>query len=387
MIKIRIRNSGAETNIRFPIEEKALHEKLNEINIYDGDGTAPSSFVSEVFWPEEFSMLQDRYVNLDEMNYLGKRMDSFDTLEMDQFLIGITKLSDPTVKDLINLTFNLDHFTLVQDVSSYGKIGRAYVLNTEGCIPAHDEDDPKYVAIGKGLIDRGLSQITERGLLIYDPFDELTEVYDGHTFPLYYDRSDFLVAVQLGFDGKHELLLLPDDERAIEKAAVRLGASSVSECTADIETENPRAESMTGMFQRLIDSEGLCEVNRMLKNLDLQSVDWDKLSAVTEATGAVNVDDITRVADHLYGFSFIPKVSDEEDLAHYLVDNRYDYCMNTEMEDYFDFAGFGEYFAEKYDGKFVSGGFVFREDYEDVEMFLCHDDDEDEENDMTMGGI
>ena len=38
-----------ETDIRFPIEEKALHEKLNEINIYDGDGAAPSAFVSKVF--------------------------------------------------------------------------------------------------------------------------------------------------------------------------------------------------------------------------------------------------------------------------------------------------------------------------------------------------
>ncbi len=387
MIKIRIRNNDAETDIRFPIEEKALHEKLNEINIYDGDGTAPSSFVSEVFWPEEFSMLQDRYVNLDEMNYLGKRMDSFDTLETDQFLIGITKLSDPSVKDLINLTFNLDHFTLVQDVSSYGKIGRAYVMNTEGCIPAHDEDDPKYAAIGKGLIDRGLSQITERGLLIYNPFDELTEVYDGHTFPPYYDRSDFLVAVQLGFEGKHELLLLPDDERAIQKAAVRLGAPSVHGCTADIDVVNPHAAFMAKRFQSLIESEGIYEVNAMLKSLGSNHVSRNKLSAVIEATCAETSDDIIRIARHLDGFIFLPDVSDEEDLAHYLVDNRDDYSMNPEMEDYFDFAGFGEYFAEKYDGKFVSGGFVFREDYGDVGMFLCHDDDEDEENDMTMGGI
>ena len=68
-------------------------------------------------------------------------MDSFDTLEMDQFLIGITKLNDPSEKDLINLTFNLDHFTLVKDIGNYGKIGRAYVMNTEGYIPVDDEDD------------------------------------------------------------------------------------------------------------------------------------------------------------------------------------------------------------------------------------------------------
>lgn len=72
----------------------------------------------------KFSILKDRFANLDELNYLAKRMESFDYHEYDQFLIGITKLQNPTEKDLINLTFNLDHFTLCKDVSSYGKIGR-----------------------------------------------------------------------------------------------------------------------------------------------------------------------------------------------------------------------------------------------------------------------
>ena len=98
------------------------------------------------------------------MNYLAKRLDSFDTMEMDQFLIGISMLDDPSLKNLINLTFNIDHFTLVQDVSNYGKIGRAYAINTEGAVPANDEDDPKYAALGKRLIDRGLARITAKGL-------------------------------------------------------------------------------------------------------------------------------------------------------------------------------------------------------------------------------
>ena len=180
MIKIRIKNADHEIDIRFPISESELFAKLGEIHAVEGRDAAQSALVTDVYWPEEFSMLKDRFANLDELNYLGKRMESFDTLEYDQFLIGISKLDSKDVKDLINLTFNLNHFTLCQDVSSYGKIGREYVLNTEGAVPAHDEDDPKYATIGKDLIDRGLAQITERGLLIYNPFDELEEVYDGH---------------------------------------------------------------------------------------------------------------------------------------------------------------------------------------------------------------
>ena len=166
MIKIRIRNADHEIDVQFPISENELYAKLAEIHAIEGKEAPQSAFVTEVYWPEEFSMLKDRLANLDELNYLGKRMESFDTLEYDQFLIGISKLDSKEVKDLINLTFNLNHFTLCQDVSSYGKIGREYVLNTEGAVPAHDEDDPKYATISKDLIDRGLAQITERGLLM-----------------------------------------------------------------------------------------------------------------------------------------------------------------------------------------------------------------------------
>ena len=137
MIKIRIKNGDQEIDIRFPISESELYAKLAEVHAIEGRGAPQSAFVTKVYWPEEFFMLKDRFANLDELNYLARRMESFDYNEYDQFLIGITKLENPAEKDLINLTFNLDHFTLCKDVSSYGTIGRAYVLNTEGSVPAY----------------------------------------------------------------------------------------------------------------------------------------------------------------------------------------------------------------------------------------------------------
>lgn len=119
MIKIRIRNADHEIDVQFPISENKLYAKLAEIHAIEGKDAPQSAFVTEVYWPEELSMLKDRIANLDELNYLARRVESFDYHEYDQFLIGITKLENPTEKDLINLTFNLDHFTLCKDVSSY----------------------------------------------------------------------------------------------------------------------------------------------------------------------------------------------------------------------------------------------------------------------------
>lgn len=47
-------------------------------------------------------MLKDCFANLDELNNLARRMESFFNLEMDPFLIGISKLDDPPEKDLID---------------------------------------------------------------------------------------------------------------------------------------------------------------------------------------------------------------------------------------------------------------------------------------------
>ena len=118
MIKIKIGNGDHETDIRFPISESELYDKLAEIHAIDSSDVQQPVTVTGIYWPEEFSVLEGRQVNLDEMNYLAKRLDSFDDREIDQFLIGISMQDEPSLKDLINLTFNIDHFTLVQDCSS-----------------------------------------------------------------------------------------------------------------------------------------------------------------------------------------------------------------------------------------------------------------------------
>ena len=384
MIKIRIKNGDQEIDVRFPISEGELYAKLAEVHAIEGRDAPQSAFVTEVYWPEEFFMLKDRFANLDELNYLARRMESFDHNEYDQFLVGITKLESPTEKDLINLTFNLDHFTLCKDISSYGTIGRAYVLNTEGSVPAYDEDDPKYAAIGKNLIDRGLTQITAKGLLIYNPFDELTEVYNGQTFPEYFYENT-LASAEVSHNGRTELLLLPGEEIAIKKALARLGASSGSDCEIEFYLNQGENGAWEKRIEGIIRSEGLYKANKMLRSLDTDDMDWGKLTAVVELADVQSAANIVAVAEHLEEFGFLPDVRNESDIGHFLVDNVDEYTMNIEMEEYFDFPGFGEYFAEKHDGQFVNGGFVYFDSDRTPDEFLEELKPEDES--INMGGM
>ena len=125
--------------------------------------------------------------------------------------------------------------------------------------------DPKYAALGKDLIERGLTQITERGLLIHDTSEELKEEYDGHVFPEYYYRTDFLVSVELDYNGRRELLLITYEDIAIKKAVVRLGTPSIEDCAVGIDSHTVKNDALIKRIQDMINKKGIYETNDFLK--------------------------------------------------------------------------------------------------------------------------
>lgn len=133
MIKLKIKYGNSQTDLRFPCTEKEMNAALERIHAEDV--TPLELYVSEVVFPEELGCLQDRFVNLDEVNFLGKRMDSFFGDEEYQFYEAMKLESFDTLPDLINLSFNLNRYPLIQDIGDMGKIGREYLLTVKGCLP------------------------------------------------------------------------------------------------------------------------------------------------------------------------------------------------------------------------------------------------------------
>ena len=183
MIKLKIKYGNSLTGLRFPCTEKEMNAALKRIRAEDV--TPLELYVSEVIFPEELGCLQDRFVNLDEVNYLGKRMDSFFGDEEYQFYEAMKFEGFDTLPDLINLSFNLNRYPLIRDISDMGKIGREYLLTVKGCLPADDADDPKYAKLGRELIRSGKGVFTEHGLLFVDEDTPFIRDYDGQNFPAY----------------------------------------------------------------------------------------------------------------------------------------------------------------------------------------------------------
>ena len=125
-------------------------------------------------------------VNVEELNYLAKRLDSFDTGEAAQFQAMAHKLELFELKDLINLTFCCQQATVITDFSDLAAVGRNHYMNLHGGSASVDElnalDDK---GIARQLIESDSGKITPYGV-VYDNGMKLEQIYDGRFFPCYY---------------------------------------------------------------------------------------------------------------------------------------------------------------------------------------------------------
>ena len=378
MIKLKIKYGNESTDIRFPCKETEMSAPLERIHAEDV--TPLEIYVTEVIFPAELNFLQDRFVNLDEVNFLAKRMDGFFGDEEYQFYEAMKSEGFDTLPDLINLSFNLNRYPLIRDISDMGKIGREYLLTVKGCLPADDADDPKYADFGRKLIQSGKGIFTEHGLLFVDENTPFQKLYDGQVFPPYVYDSDVLCIARADYNGKSEYLYLPCEEKAIEKALARLGAApeNVKITLEDFSVNNPK---WFERFKQIAADEGVYELNGLANAINSADTDLKKLWLVAEYAEVEEAGQLARLAENIGCFKVIEDVSDYEDVGRYIVDNNDCYALHPELEDYFDFNGFGEHIAEEYGGKFVGGNFIYNDTDTSLLDILYPDEP------MTMGGM
>ena len=89
-------------------------------------------------WPV-LNQLVCTKVNLDELDYLAKRLDSFDVGESSQFQVMAEKLNLTSMKALINLTFCCQQATVITDFTNLKEIGRDHYMNIHGGCASMEE--------------------------------------------------------------------------------------------------------------------------------------------------------------------------------------------------------------------------------------------------------
>ena len=128
-------------------------------------------------------------VNLDELDYLAKRLDSFTVGEFSQFQAMAEKLNLTSMKDLINLTFCCQQATVITDFTNLKEVGRDHYMNIHGgCASMEELEQLDGVETAVLLIEDNEGTITRYGV-VYDNGMQLSQLFDGKHLPCYHYRN------------------------------------------------------------------------------------------------------------------------------------------------------------------------------------------------------
>ena len=325
-------------------------------------------------------------VNVEELNYLAKRLDSFDTGEAAQFQAMAHKLELFELKDLINLTFCCQQATVITDFSDLAAIGRDHYMNLHGGCASVDELnalDGKEIA--RQLIENGSGTITPYGV-VYDNGMKLEQFYQGREFPrYYYEPNPLTIALTSKTepeDTEHiTWLFLPMVQEEIDRALLRGGITDPSEIRLSLEDSWLPHEVLDLLDMNHVD---ISELNALVQALDeFSDMSIRKYAAAAVMARPHTTEQAKHLAENLDLFDFAPSASTPEEYGKYMIQKsgRFDYDEN--LDAFYDYEKYGTERMNEEDGMFTDRGYIAYKGYISMEEVM----NGGQSNHMVMGGM
>ena len=325
-------------------------------------------------------------VNVEELNYLAKRLDSFDTGEAAQFQAMAHKLELFELKDLLNLTFCCQQATVITDFSDLAAVGRNHYMNLHGGSASVDELN---ALDGKGtarqLIESGSGTITPYGV-VYDNGMKLEQVYDGRFFPCYYYEPN---AITVAVTAKSEpedtehitWLFLPMVQEEIDRALLRGGITDPSEIRLSLEDSWLPHEVLDLLNMDHVD---ISELNALVQALDeFSDMSIRKYAAAAVMARPHTTEQAKHLAENLDLFDFAPSASTPEEYGKYMIQQsgRFEYDEN--LDAFYDYEKYGTERMNEEDGMFTDRGYIAYKGYISMEEVM----NGSQSSHMEMGGM
>ena len=331
-------------------------------------------------------------VNLDELDYLAKRLASFDVGEAAQFQAMAHKLELFELKDLINLTFCCQQATVITDFTNLEAIGRDHYMNLYGgCASTQELEDLDGAETARLLIDSGTGEVTPYGV-VYDNGMKLEQYYDGQHFPAYlYEPCMLMIGLTFRLEPEDTKnitwLYLPAAKGQLERAMVRSGITD----PADM-----RFRFSESMFPDEVDValdfryENIYELNDLALAVSKLSVEAQKkLGAVVEMAEPEYASQIRHLAENLEQFEFAPGAHTPAEYGRFMIQESGHFEYDENLEGFYDYEKFGLQRMEQESGMFTDRGYVSYHGTMSLEELMMEDPAETfrEEQGLQMGGM
>ena len=325
-------------------------------------------------------------VNVEELNYLAKRLDSFDTGEAAQFQAMAHKLELFELKDLINLTFCCQQATVITDFSDLAAVGRDHYMNLHGGSASVDElNKLDGEGTARQLIESGSGTITPYGV-VYDNSMKLERAYDGRFFPCYYYEPNVItVAVTSKAepeDTEHiTWLFLPMVQEEIDRALLRGGITDPSEIRLSLEDSWLPHEVLDLLDMDHVD---ISELNALVQALDeFSDMSIRKYAAAAVMARPHTTEQAKHLAENLDLFDFAPSASTPEEYGKYMIQQSGHFDYDENLDAFYDYEKYGTERMNEEDGMFTDRGYIAYKGYISMEEVM----NGSQSSHMEMGGL
>ena len=325
-------------------------------------------------------------VNVEELNYLAKRLDGFDTGEAEQFQAMAHKLELFELKDLINLSFCCQQVTVITDFSDLDAVGRDHYMNLHGGSARVDElealDGEETARL---LIGNGSGTITPYGV-VYDNGMQMKLLYDGQFFPCYYyEPNPITVAVTAKSDPEDTehitWLYLPMAQEEIDRALLRGGITDPADVRLRLEDSQ-----LPNEVDVLLDMEyeTLSDLSELAEATDgLSKADMEKLGAVVTLAEPKSAAQIKNLAENLDLFDFAPGTHTPEEYGKYMIRQSGHFEYDENLDAFYDYEKYGTERMNAEDGMVTDRGYVAYKGFFHMEEVM----NGSQSSRMEMGGL
>ena len=367
MFEVALKNNnkpdlGAVT-VEFPIPEDRYKKTIRALNkIQIGSVLEQDCCVADLRSADcpALRRMIGRMVSVDELDWLGKQLESFDRYELLQFNAAAERFGLSSVGEMIDLSFHSREITVISDFNDLENAGKRHHLTLLTTGVPEEQGALVGTETAQRLIAGQPGHVTQYGV-VYDNGMKLEQVYDGKHLPPSWWAENCLMELEIGAQGetdkkKFEWVQLPTSQIKLERAMLRAGIPSFGEMQILFSgSQFPDEVDCALDFEY----ESLFELNRLCHACSgFKEQDFEKLGAVCQMAKPTCAANIRQLAENLDQFDFAPNVHTPEELGKYMIQQSGHYEYDENLEDFYNYGDYGVNRMLQEDGVFVDRGYV-----------------------------
>ena len=350
-------------NVEFPIPEDRYEETLRALEqieigtVLDADCCVADLRSADC--PALRRMI-DRMVNVDELDWLGKQLESFDRYELLQFNAAAERFDLSTAGEMIDLSLHSGEVTVISDFNDLDKVGkRHYLTLCTACTP-EELDALDGAETARQLMSEQKGHVTPYGV-VYDNGMKLEQAYDRTHLPPSWWNENCVMELEIVPENDkdvrhHDWIQFPTDPLKAERALLRVGIPALGKVEVQLSDSRFPDEVVRALDIRIGCYYQLNELSQVCAGF--QEYDFAKLGAACQMAKPAGAANIRQLAENLDQFDFAPDVYSPEELGKYMIQRSGHYEYDENLEDFYNYGDYGVNRMLQEDGVFADRGYV-----------------------------